>query len=133
MVTGFHFETWRAIVRRVTCGFAAGLVLSLWSSVVLGAADEGVGNGNDAEIGILGTVTQVDGLEVNGRSIMPAPEASISVEGETVSADDLKVGHVVTIEAREADGTWLADRITIRHAVAGSRSRSGACRCWVKR
>ncbi len=124
MITGSHFETCRATVRRAARGLACGLVLCLWSSAGFGATDEGTANGGDGGFGIFGTVSQVDELVVNGLSITPASEASISVEGEAGTLEDLKVGNVVAIEAREVDGAVLADRITIQHAVAGPIGRT---------
>ncbi len=88
-----------------------------------GGDDDGIGgsgleSGDDDGIGgsgLYGTVTGFGSICLNGRRITYADDVPVNVAGGIGTADDLAVGQVVQVVARND----VAERIEVKHAVVG--------------
>jgi hypothetical protein len=81
-------------------------------------SDDGAGGGIGGT-GIIGVVTDLDGIIVNGRPIDVTEGTSIREDGETVTIDDVRIGKVVQITAVGPPTRLSSRSIDIRHEVVG--------------
>jgi len=69
--------------------------------------------------GIIGTITGFGSIFVNGYEVEYQADLPISLKGQTVTPDALRVGQVVAIEATGEGERLTARNISVRHEVAG--------------
>ncbi|MSO65055.1 MAG: hypothetical protein EXQ85_04530 [Alphaproteobacteria bacterium] len=72
----------------------------------------------DGAVGILGTITEIDNVTINGFTIA-FDRPVIRIEEAPASAGDLRVGHVVAVEARSVAGQLSAVRAAVQFEVSG--------------
>ncbi len=72
--------------------------------------------------GIIGAITRLDPLTVNGLRLQLAAGGEIVLDGEPATGKALRVGQVVEALARQRGDTAMTRRITIHHAVVGEVS-----------
>lgn len=111
-----------------TCGAITALCLLLAACATGGGF--GTGSGSDAAqdavaggMGIIGTVTGLGSILVNGYEIDYPRGFAISRNGETAEAGELRPGLVVEVEATGEGRRMNARRIAIRHEVVGPVER----------
>ncbi len=73
--------------------------------------------------GIVGTVTGFGSIFVNGFEVDYAPDLPITFKDRKVRPDALRIGQVVEIEADGSGQRLRANRLAIRHEVAGPIER----------
>ncbi len=81
-------------------------------------ADRGIGG-----TGIVGTITGFASILVNGLEVDFDPATPIAGSFGPVATEDLRVGQVVAIEARQSGGRLSADAIELIHEVSGPITR----------
>jgi len=77
-------------------------------------ADRGIGG-----TGIIGVVTGFASVCLAGQEVALAPAVPVTIDDTAQSADALRAGQVVAIEAQGPAGSLAARRITVRHEVSG--------------
>jgi Domain of unknown function (DUF5666) len=77
-------------------------------------ADKGIGG-----TGIIGVVTGLGSVCVNGFEVSYDPAIQVSVDGRPDSAGVLRVGQLAAIEAAGPEDGLTARRLSIRHEVTG--------------
>ncbi|MEM7041253.1 MAG: DUF5666 domain-containing protein [Pseudomonadota bacterium] len=80
--------------------------------------DDGVGGGIGGT-GIVGVITDFGSVVVNGQHIEIGPDTLIREDGANATADDLRIGQVVEIQAIGAIDEPLSRVIDVRHEVSG--------------
>ena len=88
----------------------------------------GTGKPNDKSpgiggTGIVGTVTGFGSILVNGFEVDYAPDLPITFKDRKVRPDALRIGQVVEVEAQGSGNRLRANRLAIRHEVAGPIER----------
>ena len=69
--------------------------------------------------GIIGTITGFGSILVNGYKIDYAADLPVAFEGRTATPSDLRIGHVVMVEAEEQGSRLTARKIEVRKEVSG--------------
>lgn len=69
--------------------------------------------------GIIGTITGFGSIFVNGFEVDYAPDIPITFKDRSLKPDSLRIGQVVAIEATGSGTRLRAQKLSIRHEVAG--------------
>ncbi|MCJ2080342.1 DUF5666 domain-containing protein [Methylobacterium sp. J-090] len=83
---------------------------------------EGPGEEGDRGIGgtgVLGTIRRFGSIVVNDLRIAYPKDVAVRIDGRTASVSDLKVGHVVRVVARGAEGALATRAIDVTSEVVG--------------
>ena len=80
--------------------------------------DDGAGGGIGGT-GIIGIVTDIEDVVVNGRTVDVAEDTLIREDGKTVAVDNLRIGQVVQIRATGPFDQLSSQSIDIRNEVTG--------------
>lgn len=99
---------------RLRTGICVLLMLCIWIAAPLRAytAEEREGGlVGTGVIGVLGVVTGLGSIHVNGMRITYDPALHVETAFGSASPDTIVPGHTVQIEARQRDGTWVARSI----------------------
>lgn len=95
----------------------------------LAGDDDGIGGmgragrPSDYGIAVYGTITGFGSVCVNGLRIELPESLREGGIDESLASSVLAIGHVVSIDARVAEGTWVAEAIDRRPALSGSLDR----------
>jgi hypothetical protein len=84
----------------------------------LSGGDEDAGGGIGGT-GIIGVVTEIGSIVVNGINVEVAPDTPVRRDAERAAADDLRLGQVVMIQAAGHHDTPVSQMIDIRREVVG--------------
>jgi hypothetical protein len=103
----------------VSCLLLATACSSLEPGKRAGLSDDGAGGGIGGT-GIIGVVTGVDDIVVNGRTVEVADDTVIREDGKNATIDDLQIGQVVQIRAAGPFERLSSRSIDIRHEVTGT-------------
>ena len=76
--------------------------------------------------GIVGTITKLGSIYVNGQRIIFPPDMIVASPLGIITADMLGVGETVVVEATFDSGSWSADQISQYLPVVGPVSAAGA-------
>jgi len=86
----------------------------------------GTGLQSASLVGVVGTITGIGSICVNGERIAFDANMPVEADGSRRTARDLAVGQVVAVEARRTNHGLRAERISIQHAVVGPVTRVDA-------
>ena len=112
-----------AAAAAVLLGACAPLDFARFDDAARRAADRGIGAGGEGRpagaVGIVGTVTGLNSVLVNGLAVAVDPETAVTEDGVLTARSALRAGQVVAVEAVARRGGLAARSIAITHAVSG--------------
>ena len=84
-------------------------------------SDRGIGG-----TGVIGTIRKFGSIFVNDMRIAYAPDANVRIDGQPATADDLRIGQVVRVDAAGGAGSLSTQAIDVTSEVVGPVERAGA-------
>ena len=85
-----------------------------------GVSDRGIGG-----TGVIGTIRRFGSIVVNDLRIAYPPDVAVTLDGKAASAADLRVGHVVRVEAEPGSDGLATGRIAVTSEVVGPVEKIG--------